>query len=359
MEAGIIGSPYIGKTTLFNALTSLGVSAAGGSAKPNIGVVRIPDPRMDLICQYVKAKKVVPATMQIVDVAGLVAGASSGKGAGNKFLAHVRNVDALIHVVRCFDDPNLPHPRGSVDPVRDVEEVETELMLADLEVVENALNNARRKARTGEKQAKLRCDLLERFNESLGQGQPVSAVELTDEQKHELKSFAFLTAKPVLYVANVGEDDLAGESEYVSRMRAYAEAHDGAVTPVCAKLEAELVELDEAERKEMLEALGLTEPALNMLARAAYKQLGLQSFFTAGEKENRAWTIPIGATAPQAAGAIHSDFERGFIRVEVHTVADLEQYKTEAAIKAAGKLRIEGKQYVMHDGDVCHFLFNV
>ena len=359
MEAGIVGLPYVGKTSVFNALTSLGVRAESSSAKPNVGVVSVPDPRLDLICKYIETKKVVPATLQVVDVAGLVSGASEGKGAGNKFLTHLREVDALLHVVRCFDDPSVPHIEGSVDPVRDIEEVETELALADLEVVENTLNNAQRKARTGDKDAKVRLGLMERCQNWLGEGRPVRSMEMNEEERRLLRSFTMLTTKPVLYVANVAEDDLAGESDYVKQVRAYVSQHGGEVVPVCAKLEAELAELDPAERGEMLEGLGLTEPALNVLARAAYRVLGMQSFFTAGPKENRAWTVPIGATAPQAAGVIHSDFERGFIRVEVHSVEDLAQYSSEKAIREAGKLRVEGKSYIMQDGDVCHFLFNV
>ncbi len=359
MEAGIVGLSYVGKTTLFNALTALGVDSEAGAGKPHVGVVQIPDTRLATLNTYIATKKVVPATLQLVDVAGLVAGASQGEGLGNKFLSHIRNVDAILHVVRCFDDPNVPHVNGSVDPVRDIEEVETELMLADLEVVENSLKNAERRARMGDKQAKTRLDVLQQCAAALSEGTPVSRLDLTDEQKHDLKSFALLSAKPVLYVANVGEGDLAGESDYVQQVRRFAAHRNGEVVPICAKLEAELAELDEADRGEMLEGLGLAEPALNVLARAAYRVLGLQSFFTTGPKEIHAWAVPIGITAPQAAGAVHSDFERGFIRVEVYSVADLDHYKSEHAIKAAGRMRVEGKHYVVQDGDVCHFLFNV
>jgi len=359
MEAGIIGLPYIGKTTLFNALTALGVDTAGSASKPNIGMVKIPDPRLDTIVKLVPTKKVVPATMQLVDVAGLVSGSSQGKGTGNKFLGHLRDVDALLHVVRCFEDEAVPHINDTVDPVRDVDEVETELIIADLEVAENSLKNAERKARTGDKEAKFRLDLMHKCVDGLGEGKPIRDLQLSENQAHELKSFAMLTAKPELYVANIGEDDLTNDSVHVSALREFAASRGAEFVAVCAKLEAELTELEEGERAEMLEAMGLKEPALNVLARATYKLLGLQSFFTAGPKEDRAWTIPIGSTAPQAAGAIHSDFERGFIRVEVHSVEDLVEHKSEAAIKAAGKLRVEGKDYVMQDGDVCHFLFNV
>ncbi len=359
MEAGIIGLPYIGKTTLFNALTALGVTSDGAANKPNVGVVNVPDPRLATLNQFIETKKIVPAQIQLVDVAGLVAGASEGKGTGNKFLSHVRNVDALLHVVRCFEDTNVPHVNDTIDPIRDVDEVETELLFADLEVVENSLKNAERKARTGDKEAKQRLDLLQLCKDTLENEKPISSLGLNEEQQRSLKSFAMLTAKPVLYVANVGEDDVDGSNPHVTQLREYAEQRGRPVVEVCAKLEAELVELEEDERAEMLEGLGIAEPALNLLARATYKLLGLQSYFTAGEKEIKAWTIPIGATGPQAAGVIHGDFERGFIRVEVFSIEDLEQFKSEQAIKQAGKLRVEGKSYVMQDGDVCHFLFNV
>ena len=360
MEAGIVGLSYIGKTTLFNALTALGVAAeTGASNKPNIAVVQVPDPRLETIAGFIPTKKIVPATIQLVDVAGLVAGASEGRGAGNRFLAHLRDVDALVHVVRCFEDPSVPHVHGRVDPVSDVEEVETELILADLEVVENSMRNAERKARTGDKEASARLALMKRCEAALSEGTPISSVELDEAERRLLKSFALLSAKPVLYVANVGEDDLAGEGEPAQALRAWVTSRGGAMVSVCAKLEAELIELDEAGRAEMLEALGLAEPALNVLARAIYNLLGLQSFFTAGPKEVRAWAVRQGATAPEAAGQIHSDMQRGFIRVEVYSVEDLERYKSEQAIKAAGKMRIEGKHYVVQEGDVCHFLFNV
>lgn len=358
MEAGIIGLPYIGKTTLFNALTALGVGRES-SGKPNVGVVQIPDPRLQKIAEFIPTQKIVPATLQLVDVAGLAAGAGEGKGGGNKFLAHVRNVDALIHVVRCFDDESVPHLHGRVDPVADVEEVEMELILADLEVAENSIRNAERKARTGDRESVQRLEVLKLCQEGLEAGKPVSALGLNDNQLHLLKSHAMLTLKPVLLVANLGENDVEGASEPAVKLRNYAQERGLELVAVCAKLDSELVELDPAERAEMLEGLGLKEPALNTLARAIYKVLGLQSFFTAGPKEVRAWTIDAGSTAPVAAGAIHSDIERGFIRVETYSVDDLIQHKSEQAIKAAGKLRVEGKNYIIQEGDVCHFLFNV
>ena len=356
MEAGIVGLAYIGKTTLFNALTALGVSGEGSATRPNVGVVQVPDDRLALLHGYIETQKVVSANMQLVDVAGLVAGASEGKGTGNRFLGHLRNVDALLHVVRCYEGAH-----GPVDPVHDIDQVATELMIADLEVVENGIDNAGRRARTGDKQARQRLSLLEQCAAALSEGKAVSTLQLNDQQRFDLKSFALLSAKPVLYVANVGEDDSVGCAaletirSHLTRQGRSADE----VVAVCARLEAELAELDPSERGEMLKGLGLAEPALNVLARATYGLLGLHSFFTVGPKEIHAWTVPIGATAPEAAGAIHSDFQRGFIRVEVYSVADLEEHESERAIKAAGKMRLEGKNYVIQDGDVCHFLFNV
>jgi len=359
MEAGIVGLPYVGKTSVFNALTSLGVSGDAVANKPNIGMVSVPDPRLAIINRFIETKEVVPATMQLIDLAGLVVGASEGKGMGNKFLSHIRTVDAILHVVRCFDDPDVPHVDGSVDPLRDIQEVDTELILADLEVAENSLKNSERRAKLGDKEAKIRHELMQKCIAWLSDEKPIRSLALTDQEQKLLKSFAMLTAKPVLYIANIAENDLDAQSGHVRQVRDYASGQGAEVAAVCAKLEAELAELADSERQEMLEGMGLTEPALNVLARATYKVLGLQSFFTAGPKQIRAWTIPAGATAPEAAGAIHSDFERGFIRVEVHSVADLEQYQSEKAIRDAGKLRVEGKHYIVHEGDVCHFLFNV
>jgi len=356
MEAGIVGLAYVGKTTLFNALTALGVSGAGSAARPNVGVVQVPDDRLAVLIRYIETKKVVSANMQLVDVAGLVAGASEGKGMGNRFLGHLRNVDALLHVVRCYEGAH-----GPVDPVRDIDEVEMELMITDLEVVENGIDNAGRRARIGDKQAKQRVSLLEQCAAALGDGKAVSSLQLNDQQRFDLKSFALLSAKPVLYVANVGEDDSAGCAA-VEAIRSHLTRQGRSVNEVvaiCARLEAELAELDPSERDEMLDGLGLAEPALNRLARAAYRLLGLHSFFTVGPKEIHAWTVPIGATAPEAAGAIHTDFQRGFIRVEVYSLSDLQNFQSEKDIRAAGKMRVEGKDYVMQDGDICHFLFNV
>ncbi len=363
MEAGIVGLPNVGKSTLFNALTSSqGAESANYpfcTIEPNEGIVPVPDPRLDIISSHIQTQKVIPAVLKLVDIAGIVKGASEGEGLGNKFLSHIREVDAILQVVRCFEDDDVIHVSGKVDPLDDIEIIEAELMLADIQTLENALNKAERTARSGDKEAKATVDVVQKCLGHLAEDKPLRSLGLHDGELKYVRSYGLLTLKPVLYVANVSEDDLKGEGELVQRVRDYAAEVNAGVVHVCARLEAEIAELDEEDREDMLESVGLTEPALAVLAREAYSTLGLQSYFTAGEKEIRAWTVPIGATAPQAAGVIHTDFERGFIRVEVFSLDDLVELGSEKEIRNAGRLRVEGKGYEMQDGDICHFLFNV
>jgi len=361
IKCGIVGLPNVGKSTLFNALTAAEIPAENYpfcTIDPNVGVVNVPDPRLDALAAIARPAKLIPTIIEFVDIAGLVAGASQGEGLGNQFLAHIRETDAIAHLVRCFENDDITHVAGRVDPIDDIETIDTELMLADLETVTRSLQKAERNAKTGEKEALQRRDLLRRLAAELEAGRPARGIELGDAERRIMRELQLITAKPVMFLANVAEDQI-GSSPVADRVVAWAAGHDAEAVVISAGIEAELALLDEGERTEFLSDLGLEEPGLNRVIRSAYRLLGLKTFFTAGPKEVRAWTVPQAATAPQAAGAIHTDFERGFIRAEVIAYDDYVGLGGEQGAREAGKLRLEGKTYVVHEGDVCHFRFNV